>query len=108
MPIYGLTCYFCHLKYTYMKYMIRLTIILLIPFALSSCVTKKKYLEAQNNLEKANAELHSCNEQKALCQSDLGICRASLSGKQDQFNQLSEQLADCKSQRDKQVTQVGD
>jgi chemotaxis protein MotB len=84
-----------------MKRMIRLLFVLIIPFVLGSCVTKKKYLEAQNRIEKVTAELHSANEQKALCQNDLNVCRASL-------NLVNDQLSDCKSQRDKQVTQVGD
>jgi chemotaxis protein MotB len=84
-----------------MKKLNYLVAIMIIPFVLSSCVTKKKYLEAQNSLQKATAELHSCNEQKALCQNDLNVSRASL-------NLLNDQLADCKSQRDKQVSQVGD
>jgi chemotaxis protein MotB len=84
-----------------MKTLIKLLVILLMPFIMSSCVAKKKYLEAQSNLDKARAELHSTNEQKALCQNDLNVCRASLA-------LVNDQLADCKSQRDKQVTQVGD
>lgn len=84
------------------------TLILILPFVLASCVTQKKYAALQNDLQKATEELHACNEQKALCQSDLGICRASLSGKQEQFNMLNAQLEDCKTQRDKQLTQVGD
>jgi len=82
---------------------------------LSSCVTQKKYLALQNDLQKANEALHSCNELKDLCTSNLNncnnslnVCKASLSGKQDQYTLLSEQLADCKTQRDKQLTQVGD
>ena len=49
-----------------------------------------------------------CTDQRALCQSDLALCNANLKGKQEQFNLLNDQLADCKNQRDKQVTQVGD
>jgi chemotaxis protein MotB len=84
-----------------MKNLIQISLILLLPFAISSCVAKKKYLEAQSSLDRATADLHAANEQKALCQNDLNVCRASLTLVQDQ-------LTDCKSQRDKQVTQVGD
>lgn len=91
-----------------MKNLTRILVILILPFAISSCVTKKKYLEAQNNLDKANGLLHASNEQRDLCQSDLAICRSSLGAKQVEYNMLNDQLTDCKSQRDKQLSQVGD
>jgi chemotaxis protein MotB len=91
-----------------MKFSIKPFAVLIIPFVLGSCVTQKKYAALKSDLDKANAELHSCNEQKALCQSDLNVCRTSLTGKQEQFNMLTEQLNDCKSTRDKQLTQVGE
>ena len=91
-----------------MKLLMPIAATTLMLFLLSSCVTQKKYLAAQDDLRKANEMLHSCNEQKDLCNSDLNICRANLSGKQDQIGLLNNQLVDCKGQRDKQVTQVGD
>jgi chemotaxis protein MotB len=91
-----------------MKNFIRPLLILLLPFILASCVTKKKYLEVQTNLQKANESLHALNEKEALCQNDLTICRSSLNARQEQYSMLNDQLNDCKSQRDKQLTQVGD
>ena len=91
-----------------MKKLIQPLLILLLPFLLASCVTKKKFVELQGDLDKANTLLHACNEKKALCESDLSICRNTLSGKGDQYSMLIEQLNDCKTQRDKQLTQVGD
>lgn len=91
-----------------MKFLLKPFVILLLPFVLGSCVTQKKYLALKSDLDKATAELHACNEQKDLCKSDLKVCQANLSGKQEQYNMLNEQLTDCKAQRDKQVTQVGD
>jgi chemotaxis protein MotB len=84
-----------------MKYLIQLIILLFISIVLSSCVSKKKYLEAQTNLDRVTADLHAANEKNSLCQNDLNVCRASLA-------LLTDQLTDCKSQRDKQLTQVGD
>lgn len=84
------------------------TLALASAFLLNSCVTQKKYQALQQELKTATESLHACNEQKALCQSDLSACRASLTGKQEQYNQLNAQLEDCKTQRDKQLTQVGD
>ncbi|HLP20271.1 MAG TPA: OmpA family protein [Chitinophagales bacterium] len=83
-------------------------LMLILPFLLGSCVTQKKYAALKSDMDKLTSELHACNEQKALCQSDLKVCQASLMGKQDQYNMLSDQLNDCKTQRDKQLTQVGD
>ena len=91
-----------------MKLLVPIAATLLMPFLLGSCVTQKKYLAAQDELRKATELLHSCNEQKDLCNSDLNICRTNLSGKQDQITLLNGQIADCKTQRDRQVTQVGD
>ncbi|MDB5283802.1 MAG: OmpA/MotB domain protein [Bacteroidota bacterium] len=99
-----------------MKTLLRPAIILFaIPLLLSACVTQKKYQASQEDLRKATELLHACNEQKALCQtnlstcqSDLNLSRNSLGGKQDQFDQLRAQLKDCQTQRDKQLTQVGD
>lgn len=91
-----------------MKYFIRPLVILILPFALASCVTQKKYAALQNDLQKANELLHAYNEKNDLCQTDLKVCNATLNGKQEQYNMLNEQLTDCKTQRDKQLTQVGD
>ena len=91
-----------------MKRLFRPLVIMLLPFAISSCVTQKKFTALQTELQKANELLHACNEKNDLCQSDLKVCNANLNGKQEQFKMLNEQLTDCKAQRDKQLTQVGD
>lgn len=99
---------FLSFNFTAMKSAIHPLIILIIPFVLASCVTQKKYAALQNDLQKANELLHSCNEKKDLCQSDLTVCNTKLTGKEEQIKLLNNQLNDCKEQRDKQVTQVGD
>lgn len=91
-----------------MKSILQFLTVLMLPLLISSCVTKKKYLELQSQLNKANVDLHSCNEKRALCENDLLVCRSTSTGKQDQYSLLLEQLNDCKAQRDKQLTQVGD
>lgn len=82
--------------------------ILVLPFLITSCVTQKKFTALKSDLEKTQQLLHSCEEQKALCQSDLKALRSSLDSKQELYNSMKDQLADCKAQRDKQLTQVGD
>ncbi len=91
-----------------MKMLPRFLIILIIPFVISSCVTQKKFKALKSDLDKANALLHSCNEQKALCENDLKDTRNSLNNKAEQNTMLKDQLADCRELRDKQLTQVGD
>ncbi len=81
---------------------------IILPFALGSCVTQKQYKALKTELDTTKKSLDMCTDQRALCQSDLALCNANLKGKQEQFNLLNDQLADCKNQRDKQVTQVGD
>ena len=81
---------------------------IILPFAIGSCVTQKQYKALKTELDTTKKSLDMCTDQRALCQSDLALCNANLKGKQEQFNLLNDQLADCKNQRDKQVTQVGD
>jgi chemotaxis protein MotB len=80
--------------------------------SLSSCVTKKNYLAMQGQLSQS---LKDCNDQKdklanrlSSCETDLAMSHNSLGGKNDEFNLLKAQLADCQTQRDKQLTAVGD
>ena len=75
---------------------------------LSSCVTQKKYKTLQSDLTKAQEQLHACNERKDLCEQNLNNCKSELSTTKATLSGKEEQLADCKNQRDKQLTQVGD
>jgi chemotaxis protein MotB len=97
-----------------MRSILAVSTILILLF-MSSCVTTKKYKDLQSQLSQSNNALKGCNDQKdkiaarlSSCETDLAMSHNSLGGKQDEFNLLKEQLADCKSQRDKQLTQVGD
>lgn len=91
-----------------MKLCVKIFSVIALPLVLGSCVTQKKYAALKSDYDKLSADLHSCNEQKDLCQSDLKVCQATLTGKTEQNTLLAEQLNDCKTQRDKQLTQVGD
>lgn len=84
-------------------------------FFLASCVSKKKFTAVQ-------AELATCNEQLGKCGESLNdymnrlkeadaeraTLRADITSRQDLVTDLRAQLEDCKTQRDKQLTQVGD
>src|SRR5687767_1630632 len=89
-----------------------LSLMILALFFLASCVSKKKFTAVQN-------ELTSCNEQLGKCGESLNdymnrlqaaeVERTTLISNRDaQLGDLRAQLEDCKQQRDKQLTQVGD
>ncbi|MGB3078961.1 MAG: OmpA family protein [Saprospiraceae bacterium] len=94
----------------YFKLIPALALILLV-----SCVSKKKFIALQD-------ELASCNEQLGKsgmslndymnrlqkCQADADANKSDLSHAMDKAKDLRSQLDDCKNQRDKQMTQVGD
>lgn len=84
--------------------------------SLGSCmVSKKKYTALQTELDATRqqrnedlARLSECEEKRIKVDRELLIAENSNAAKQDQINDLKEQLADCKAIRDKQLTQVGD
>ncbi len=88
-----------------MKQTLRILTILILTASVTSCVSKKKFLELQSKkeseLKNANELLMKCEDERNRYSTDLIEARTSL-------KYLTEQLTDCKQQRDKQVTQVGD
>lgn len=88
----------------------------LVVFSLGSCVvSKKKYTGLQSELEATKklrdeslAKLNDAETQRARLERDLTLANSSIITKQDQIDDLKEQLSDCKAIRDKQLTQVGD
>lgn len=88
-----------------MKLTLRILTILILTASVTSCVSKKKFLELQakkeSELKNANESLMKCEDERNRYSTDLIEARTSL-------KYLTEQLTDCKQQRDKQVTQVGD
>ncbi|MDX2279148.1 MAG: OmpA family protein [Saprospiraceae bacterium] len=90
--------------------------------SLSSCVTKKKYTALLTQLETANKDLgacgtklnnlmnqlSACEKEKERLKGDINGNQGALKLKDEQINDLKAQIADLKSQRDKQLTQVGD
>ncbi len=87
--------------------------------SMSSCVSKKKLTEMQANyrseLDVANKQLGQCGEQindymerLAACKAEKGRLSGNTEIRQEQVQDLKDQLADCRSQRDKQISQVGD
>lgn len=73
----------------------------------TSCVTKKQFTTVETELFRAKSQLAASKDDLASCQGDLKAARASLDLRQEQYNNLQDQLTDTRNQRDKQVTQVG-
>ncbi len=105
-----------------MKSIIKIILCLFIGTTVTSCVSKKQFLALQTDYDNANAELGKCGESLNRYMTELGVCQEDLSRlgnsnkntkntlalRQEQIVDLREQLADCKGQRDRQMTQVGD
>lgn len=74
-------------------------------FSTASCVSKKKFSEMQSKLE---SELKTANDNLLACEQDRNRYSTDLIEARTSLKHLTEQLNDCKQQRDKQVIQVGD
>jgi len=105
-----------------MRTTLKLCFLLFLGLSLFSCVTKKKYLSLQTQLDLANKDLGKCGEslndylnrlsaceqEKERLKGDIRTAQNALQLREEQIVDLREQIADIKSLRDKQVTQVGD
>ena len=92
-----------------------LSMIALSVMMLASCVSKKKFTALEADLKTANEQLGKCGEslndymaRLSTCSSELNTLKTEKSLREEQIADLRAQLTDCKIQRDKQVTQVGD
>ena len=92
-----------------------LSVIALSVIMLASCVSKKKFTALEADLKTANEQLGKCGEslndymaRLTACSSELNTLKTEKTLREEQVADLRAQLADCKTQRDKQVTQVGD
>ena len=106
--------------------------ILLSTVLFSSCVTKKKYMELQTQVESTEKSIRvqaqsyktqidacntqfatyqskiiACEQEKEKLNSDLALVRGQLKTYQDQIAELKNQSSDLKMQRDKQYEQIG-
>lgn len=100
------------------KYFLLLLSILI----LSSCISKKDYealqkdlvianqqlSEYDNKLGKVSRDLNTCEVEKARLQSDLASAKSATELREEQIQDLKEQIGDIRQQRDKQLEQVGD
>jgi len=98
-----------------MKLAIKMCLVLATGLLISSCVTKKEFLQVQSSLEKAQNDLKKCDRDLGDYMNRLGQCEERVKAKdntiqlrEEQMADLRAQLADAKSLRDKQLDQVGD
>jgi chemotaxis protein MotB len=83
---------------------------------LTSCVSKKKFTALQGELATCNEQLGKCGESLNDYMARLSACESKATSdlnalqirSEEQLNSLRTQLDDCKMQRDKSLTQVGD
>ena len=104
-----------------MKLTIKLCLVLAAGLFISSCVTKKQFLQVQTDLEKAQSDLVKCDKDLGDYMNRLGQCEERVKAKdntiklreeqmklrEEQMADLRAQLTDSKSLRDKQLDQVG-
>jgi len=89
--------------------------------SMTSCVAKKKFVSLQSELAAANKDLGKCGESlnealakittcekdKENLRSELNASKSALQLREEQIRDLRAQVEDFKTQRDKQLTQVG-
>ena len=98
-----------------MKSTAKFLFFLCLALSMTSCVAKKKFVALRTQLEAANKDLATCGvslndymTRLSTCDRDLKVAQDNMKSRQEQMQDLRDQLADAKSLRDKQLTQVGD
>ena len=105
-----------------MKSILKICMLLCIGLTMFSCVSKKQFASLQTDLDGANKDLGTCGESLNEYMAKLTTCEqekerlkgeirtkdSSTKLREEQIDDLKVQITDLKSQRDKQVTQVGD
>ncbi len=105
-----------------MKTSINYTILLFTILVMSSCVSKKSFLLLQSEIDSVNSELgkcgqdlnsyikkyNTCAEDKRVLEAELAGLKNNISLREEQINDLKGQVSDARTQRDKQLNQVGD
>jgi chemotaxis protein MotB len=92
-----------------------LSVIALAMLVFTSCVSKKKFTAVQAELGLCNEQLGRCGEslndymaRLTACEADRNNLNNQRALREEQVSDLRSQLDECRSQRDKQLSQVGD
>ena len=105
-----------------MKAKFYLITVLAISVSLTSCVSKKKFVSLQTELDVCNTELGKCGEEvsrylnlyedcsasKKKLEGELKSLRSNTDIRQEQIDDLKAQVKDLRKQRDKQIKHIGD
>lgn len=91
-----------------MKPTYQLAVLLLVGFSMTSCVSKKKMMAVQGQLDSTTEQLNTCETEKDKLAIQLAELKTGLTLREEQIGDLRGQVEDMKKQRDKQLTQVGD
>ena len=99
-----------------MKTTIRITLFFILPaFLITSCISKTEFEALQSDLDLAKADLSQNNadlkEQTRkynLCEQELSSTRSTINLKEEQVQDLKDQIADLRQSRDRTVEHVGD
>ena len=105
-----------------MNSLLRILILVLLVGSVASCVSKKKFMGLQSELDAANNDLgkvgeqlnrmtnqlSTCNQEKSTLQSELTTTQNTLDLRQEQIDGLRDQVEDMRAMRDKQFSQVED
>lgn len=90
---------------------------LLLASIFTSCVSKKKYVDSQSKWKSASENLLACNDDLISANQDIAKLKSDLAAaqmevgnvtqfRQEQVNNLKDQIADLQKNRDQQVMQV--
>lgn len=104
------------MQITLKAFLLTLAVTMLMPT--TSCVSKKKHQSmlsllqteldvANKNLAKYGVQLNELMAQLSACESDRSTNKNEMRVREEQMADLRAQIADCKAQRDKQLSQVG-
>jgi len=105
-----------------MNFNSKIFMLLFVALSLGSCVSKKQFMLKQTELAAANADiarlgvelsdninrLRACEEEQVRLRNEANTAMSNLQVREEQIKDLREQIADIRSQRDKQLTQVDD
>lgn len=89
--------------------------LLVIGLLFSSCVSNKKYLAVQAEMQRFQdqcneklSQMEAIERERTQLKADAGVMQNTINLRQEQIDDLKKQLEDLKAQRDKQLSQVGD
>lgn len=105
-----------------MQLLLQMLLVAMMGLMMTSCVSKKKFVLLQSELETANKDLGKCGEnlndymtrlsdcsnRLKSCELEVATVRSNMALREEQIGDLRNQIADYRSQRDQTISQVDD